>query len=164
MLLFLLIKFIKIERKTNLLFPKKSLGQNFLKDKNILNHELRTNILVICSRYTIGGSTDIKGFRLFISYFGNKFMKFIFNINCHDFACAYRGYSLNKLGDFNIRNISSRGYSFFMEVVYHLHNKGIFIKEIPFYAKQRSSGKSKIPNIEIFRTLFNIFRLKFLLF
>ena len=124
-------------------------------------YELRTNIFVICSRYTMGGSTDIKGFRLFLSYFGNKFMKFIFNINCHDFACAYRGYSLNKLGDFNIRNISSRGYSFFMEVVYHLHNKGIFIKEIPFYAKQRSSGKSKIPNIEIFRTLFNIFRLKF---
>ena len=88
-------------------------------------------------------------------------MKFIFNINCHDFACAYRGYNLDELGDFNIRNISSRGYSFFMEVVYHLHNMGIFIKEIPFYAKQRSSGKSKIPNIEIIRTLFNIFRLKF---
>ena len=48
-----------------------------------------------------------------------------------------------------------------MEVVYQLHNKGISIKEVPFYAKQRVSGKSKIPNIEIFRTLFNIFRLKF---
>jgi len=133
---------------------------------------LKTNLKVFVDKKTIdekigirltelSKTVNIKGFRLFISYFGNKFMKFIFNINCHDFACAYRGYSLNKLGDFNIRNISSRGYSFFMEVVYHLHNMGIFIKEIPFYAKQRSSGKSKIPNIEIFRTLFNIFRLKF---
>ena len=124
-------------------------------------HELKSNPFVICSRYTKGGSTDIKGFRLFISYFGTKFMKFIFNMNCDEFSCAYRGYSLNELGNFNIKNISSKGYSFFMEVVYHLHNRGVFIKEIPFFAKQRSSGKSKIPNIEIFRTLFNIFRLKF---
>ena len=124
-------------------------------------HELKSNPFVICSRYTRGGSTDIQGFRFFISYFGTKFMKFIFNMNCDEFSCAYRGYSLNELGDFNIKNISSKGYSFFMEVVYHLHNRGILIKEIPFFAKQRSSGKSKIPNIEIFRTLFNVFRLKF---
>ena len=123
-------------------------------------YELKKNPFVICSRYTKGGSTDITGFRLFISFFGTKFMKFIFNMKCDEFSCAYRGYSLNELSDFNIRSISSKGYSFFMEVVYRLHNKGILIKEIPFFAKQRSSGKSKIPNIEIFRTLFNIFRLK----
>ena len=124
-------------------------------------HELKSNPFVICSRYTKGGSTDIQGFRLFVSYFGMKFMKFIFNMKCNEFACAYRGYNLDELSFFNINNISSKGYSFFMEVVYHLHNKGIFIKEIPFFAKQRSSGKSKIPNIEIYRTLFNVFRLKF---
>ena len=123
-------------------------------------HELKTNPFVICSRYTKGGSTDITGFRLFISYFGTKFMKFIFNMNCDEFSCAYRGYSLNELGDFNLKDISSGGYSFFMEMTYHLHNKDIFIKEIPFFAKQRSVGKSKISNVEIFRTLFNIFRLK----
>ena len=122
--------------------------------------ELEKNPFVICSRYTQGGSTDITGFRLFISYFGTKFMKFIFDMNCDEFSCAYRGYSLNELKNFDMRDISSKGYSFFMEMVYHLHNKGVFIKEIPFFAKQRSSGKSKIPNIEIFRTLFNIFRFK----
>ena len=122
--------------------------------------ELEKNPFVICSRYTQGGSTDITGFRLFISYFGTKFMKFIFNMNCDEFSCAYRGYSLNELKNFDMKNISSKGYSFFMEMIYHLHNKGVFIKEIPFFAKQRSSGKSKTPNIEIFRTLFNILRLK----
>ena len=122
--------------------------------------ELEKNPFVICSRYTQGGSTDITGFRLFISYFGTKFMKFIFNMNCSEFSCAYRGYSLNELKNFDMKDISSKGYSFFMEMTYHLHNKGVFIKEITFFAKQRSSGKSKIPNIEIFRTLFNIFRLK----
>ena len=28
-------------------------------------------------------------------------MKFVFNMNCDEFSCAYRGYSLNELGDFN---------------------------------------------------------------
>ena len=69
-------------------------------------YELKKTPFVICSRYAKGGSTNIKGFRFFISYFGNKFMKFIFNINCNEYSCAYRGYNLNKLGDFNIRNIS----------------------------------------------------------
>ena len=123
--------------------------------------ELKKNPFVICSRYTKGGSTDITGFRLFISYFGTKFMKLVFNMKCNEFSCAYRGYSLTELGDFDMKNISSKGYSFFMEMTYHLHNRGVLIKEIPFFAKQRSVGKSKIPNIEIFRTLFNIFRLKF---
>ena len=122
--------------------------------------ELKKNPFVICSRYTKGGSTDITGFRLFISYFGTKFMKLVFNMKCDEFSCAYRGYSLAELGDFDMKNISSKGYSFFMEMTFHLHNRGIIIKEIPFFAKQRSVGKSKIPNIEIFRTLFNIFRLK----
>ena len=31
-------------------------------------------------------------------------MKFVFNMNCDEFSCAYRGYSLNELGDFNIKN------------------------------------------------------------
>jgi len=122
--------------------------------------ELKKNPFVICSRYTKGGSTDITGFRLFISYFGTKFMKLVLNMKCDEFSCAYRGYSLAELGDFDMKNISSKGYSFFMEMTFHLHNQGIIIKEIPFFAKQRSVGKSKIPNIEIFRTLFNIFRLK----
>ena len=77
-------------------------------------------------------------------------------MNCDEFSCAYRGYSLNNLENFNIRDITSKGYSFFMEMIYHLHNKGICIKEIPFFASQRAEGVSKIPNIEIFRTLFNI--------
>ena len=48
-----------------------------------------------------------------------------------------------------------------METIYHIHNKGFIIKQIPIYFKDRKMGKSKIPKIELFRTLFNLFRLKF---
>ena len=123
-------------------------------------NELKTNAFVIGSRYMKGGKCDLKGFRLFQSYFGNKFIKFIFNINCSEFTSSYRGFNLNKLEDFTLKKISSRGYSFFMETIYQIHHKGIFIKQIPIYFAHREKGKSKIPRIEVFRTLSNIFKLK----
>ena len=47
-----------------------------------------------------------------------------------------------------------------METIYHINNKGFIIKQIPIYFKDRKEGKSKIPKIEIFRTLLNVLRLK----
>ena len=123
-------------------------------------NELKTNAFVIGSRYMKGGECDMKGLRLLLSYFGNKFIKFIFNIDCDEFTSSYRGFNLNKLKDFDLKNVSSRGYSFFMEAIYQISNKGIFIRQIPIYFKDRKKGKSKIPKIEIFRTILNIFRLK----
>ena len=68
---------------------------------------------------------------------------------------------MKKLKDFNFKNISAKGYSFFMETIFQIHNKGIIIKQIPIYFADRKEGKSKIPKIELFRTLFNVLKLKF---
>ena len=65
------------------------------------------------------------------------------------------------MGNFNLENVSSKGYSFFMETIYRVHKQNISIKEIPIFFAHREKGKSKIPKIEIFRTLFNVFKLKF---
>ena len=48
-----------------------------------------------------------------------------------------------------------------METIYLLDKRNIPIKEIPFHAKLRHKGTSKIERIEIFRTLINVLRLKF---
>ena len=47
-----------------------------------------------------------------------------------------------------------------METIFQIHNKGIGINQIPIYFADRKQGKSKIPKIELFRTLFNIMKLK----
>ena len=122
--------------------------------------ELKTNAFVIGSRYMNGGKCDMEGLRLFLSYCGNKFIKFIFNIDCNEFTTSYRGFNLIKLKNFTLEEVSSSGYSFFMETVYLIHNKGFFIKQIPIYFKDRKKGVSKIPKIEMFRTLINVFKLK----
>ena len=60
-----------------------------------------------------------------------------------------------------MQNISSRGYSFFMETIYLLDSAGYNIKQIPIKFYDRLKGVSKIPKVEIFRTLKNLFLLKF---
>jgi len=125
-------------------------------------NELKTNSFVIGSRYMKGGKCDMKGFRFFLSYFGNKLIKFIFNINCDEFTTSFRGFNLEKISGFDLKKISSTGYSFFMETVYLIHKEGIAIKQIPIIFKDREKGKSKIAKIELFRTLLNVFKLKFL--
>ena len=133
-------------------------------DPKIIPHfidELNTNTFVIGSRYMAGGKCDMKGLRFLLSYFGNKFIKFVFNIDCNEFTTSFRGFNLKKLKNFNLKNVSSKGYSFFMETIYQIDKEGILIKQIPIYFKDREKGKSKIPRAEMLRTLLNIFKLKF---
>ncbi len=115
---------------------------------------------VIGSRYAKGGRCEMPFLRLFLSIMGNKMIKFFLDINCNEFTTSYRGFNLEKLRDFNLDIVNSKGYSFFMETIYRLNEKGFGIYEIPISFKNRTKGKSKIPKIEIFRTLKNLFLLK----
>ena len=131
------------------------------KEIPIFLKELELNAFVLGSRYIEGGKCGMKGFRLFLSYFGNQFIKFVFGINCTEFTSSYRGFNLKKLQNFHLKEVDSAGYSFFVETVYLLNKKKFYIKEIPINFKNREKGKSKIHKIEMFRTLYNVFRLKF---
>ena len=123
--------------------------------------ELEENEFITGSRYMTGGSSDMRGWRFFLSFYGNKFIKSFLKINCNEFTTSYRGFNIKKLSDFHLNMVDSKGYSFFMETIFLLNNKNFLIKEIPIHFKNRKSGKSKIPKIEMFRTLYNVFRLKF---
>ena len=95
-----------------------------------------------------------------LSYFGNKFIKFILNIPSDEFTTSYRGFNLYKLNNFDLKEINSKGYSFFMETIYLINKKKHKIKEIPIKFKNRIYGDSKIPKIEIIRTFSNVIRLR----
>ncbi len=116
---------------------------------------------VIGSRYVEGGKCEMKRSRLILSNLGNKFIKSVLKINCNEFTTSYRGFNLFKLNDFNLNMIKSKGYSFFMETIYRLSKHGVKIIEIPIHFRDRKHGYSKIPGIEIFRTLKNLFILYF---
>ena len=126
------------------------------KEINNFIYNLKNYPFVIGSRYMKGGKCEMQGYRLFLSYFGNKFIKFILNSKYSEFTTSYRGFNLNKLEDFNLDIVKNSGYSFFMSVVFELEKKNYNIKEIPITFYERSFGKSKIEKIEIFRTFKNL--------
>ena len=115
---------------------------------------------VIGSRYVQGGQCLMRGKRLLLSKYGNLIMKFIFQIDCNEFTTSYRGFNLKKLNNFHLNLIKTKGYSFFMGTVYEVFKQKFRIKEIPIIFKDRSKGYSKIPHVEIFRTIKNILVLK----
>ena len=120
---------------------------------------LETYPFVIGSRYAPGGKCLMKGRRLLMSKYGNIFIKLVLRINCNEFTTSYRGFNLKKLGSFNLDTVKASGYSFFMKTIFEISKRKIEIKEIPITFKDRSQGYSKLPRIEIFRTLLNLFLL-----
>ena len=122
---------------------------------------LNNKDFVIGSRYILGGKCEMPLPRLILSIVGNKIIKNVLGLKCNEFTTSFRGFNLEKLNNFDLNSIKSKGYSFFMETIYRLNNQGFEIYEIPIYFRNRAQGKSKINKIEIFRTLKNLFLLKF---
>lgn len=114
---------------------------------------------VIGSRYKHGGKNDMGIFRLILSILGNKLIRFIMQSKNTEFTTSFRGFNIKKLNKFNLSQIQSNGYSFFMETVLKIESLKFNSIEIPIHFKNRKYGKSKIPKIEIIRTLINLIRL-----
>jgi len=117
--------------------------------------------VVLGSRYISGGQCLMTGRRLIFSKYGNLIIKFVFQVNCSEFTTSYRGFNLKRLNNFHLNLIKTKGYSFFMGTVHEIFKQKFKVKEIPIIFKDRKKGHSKIPRIEMLRTLINIFVLKF---
>lgn len=115
---------------------------------------------VIGSRYMEGGKCLMKRRRLFMSKYGNKMIRFFLKIDCTEYTSSFRGFNLKALNNFSLDIVKTKGYSFFMGTIFEVNQKKFKIKQIPITFKDRSKGYSKIPKLEIFRTLFNLIKLK----
>lgn len=124
--------------------------------KNIKHYDT-----VLGSRYIKGGKNELRGWRFLISKYGNLIIKKILNSKLNEFTTSYRCFDLKKLKNFDLNGVQAKGYSFFMNTVYLLEKNNYNIREIPIRFHQRKVGKSKIPKIEIFRTILNLFIIKF---
>ena len=124
---------------------------------NFIDH-LNDHPFVLGSRYMPGGRCLMRGSRLIISKLGNLVIRFFSGINCKEFTTSYRGFDIKKLESFNLNNVNDSGYSFFMGTLFEIKKKGFQIKEIPITLYDREQGASKVPKIEIFRTLINLIK------
>ena len=111
---------------------------------------------VLGSRYIKGGKNELIGWRFLISKYGNLIIKKILNSKLNEFTTSYRCFDIKKLKNFNLSDVKVKGYSFFMGTLFEINKKGFLIKEIPITFKDRTKGNSKIPRIEILRTIKNL--------
>ena len=156
----LAFEYAKNNNYINFISMDADLSHDPLEIPKIIDH-LDKFAFVIGSRYSLGGRCEMTGFRLLLSMIGNRVFKYFLKINCNEFTSSFRGFNLTKLKDFDFNLINSKGYSFFMETIYRINKLNYEIKEIPIIFKNRAQGKSKIPKIEIFRTIKNLLILFF---
>ncbi len=134
------------------------------KISDFIEEIVKGNDFVIGTRYSKGGSIpkDWGMHRKFLSVWGNMFIRILFGRKgINDWTGGYRAIKKevfikekDKLGKFT-------GYTFQVGFLYNAVKDGFSVSEVPFHAKDRTLGKSKIPGIEtIIKTLIFVIKVR----
>ena len=118
--------------------------------------KLKDSDFVIGSRYMKGGKSDYEGYRKWVSLFANKVARLALGIKINECTTSFRAFRISLFDKFNLSDIRSSGYSFFLECVYEIKSIEARISEIPIHFKDRFQGNSKIPKTEIFRSMYKL--------
>jgi dolichol-phosphate mannosyltransferase len=122
---------------------------------------IETSDLVIGSRYISGVNVvNWPMQRLLLSYFGNLGVRFIAGIPVKDCTGGFKCFRRTVLENINLARIGSSGYSFQVEMNYHVWKKGYRIKEIPIIFTDRQRGVSKMSTKIIREALILLWKLR----
>ena len=122
------------------------------------------NDFVIGTRYSMGGSIpkDWGIHRKIMSVYGNLFIRILFGRSwIHDWTGGYRAIKKEVFLKEREKLKAFTGYTFQVGFLWNAVKDGYKIAEVPFQAKDRTRGKSKIPGIEtIIRTLTYVIKVR----
>ncbi|MBD3393065.1 MAG: glycosyltransferase [Chitinivibrionales bacterium] len=117
--------------------------------------------LVIGSRYISGVNViNWPMQRLLLSYFGNLGARIIAGIPVKDCTGGFKCFRRTVLESINLRSIGSSGYSFQVEMNYHVWRKGFRIVEIPIVFTDRRRGSSKMSTSIVREALVLLWKLR----
>jgi len=118
--------------------------------------------VAVGSRYVPGGgTTGCTASRILLSRGANAFARGVLGLETHDCTAGFRCYKTNVLDSIELETIFSSGYSFLVEMVTRCERRGYAIGELPIIFHNRRLGQSKISRIEIVKSIYTIFRLRF---
>ncbi len=127
----------------------------------LLEQARRGYDLVIGSRYVPGGrvvgSTVI---RQMVSYGANWLAHTLLGVTARDCTAGFRCYRRIVLETIDLDRIFSSGYSFLIELAFHCQQAGFRLGEVPITFVNRTEGKSKINQAEIFKAFYTLIRLR----
>lgn len=120
------------------------------------NHDV-----MIGSRYIQGGGVEgeFNLQRRLMSASINWYARLLLGLSTKDNSGSYRCYRVAKLEEIDLDGITSRGYSFFEEILYWCRRVGCRFGETPILFENRRSGVSKINKTEAFKAVIIIFQL-----
>ncbi len=119
--------------------------------------------LVIGSRYISGVNVvNWPMHRLLISYFGNIGARIIAGIPVKDCTGGFKCFRREVLQNINLNRVGSSGYSFQVEMNYHVWKRGFNIVEIPIVFTDRRFGVSKMSTKIVREALVLLWKLRFM--
>jgi dolichol-phosphate mannosyltransferase len=108
-----------------------------------------------------GGRTELSGFRLILSKGANLVCQIILPTGLSEYTTAYRCYDQSAMESLISRSPKDEGYSYFIEATELLYRSGLRLSEIPIIFRDRMTGESKIPSLQVFRSTIKIIKLTF---
>lgn len=98
--------------------------------------------------------------RLLLSLFANRYVAAILGISVSDATSGFRAYKRSALEKLDFTKIKSTGYSFLVEMLYGLLNRGCTVTEVPIVYTERREGESKMDSGVILEAVFRPWKLR----
>jgi dolichol-phosphate mannosyltransferase len=99
--------------------------------------------------------------RIFLSAFGNRYIRFITNLSTSDCTSGFRCWRREALARVPIAGMVSEGYAFLVEMLYNAQRLGLRIGEVPIIFVERRQGQSKLSSGVLLESLLMPWRLVF---
>lgn len=152
-----------LERNYELIFE---MDADFSHDPKYLPDFIKTAEnadLVIGSRYISGVNVvNWPMSRLLISYFGNIGARLVAGIPVKDCTSGFKCFRSKVLKSINLKKVGSSGYSFQVEMNFHVWKQGFRIVEIPIVFTDRKLGISKMSTKIVREALLLLWKLRFM--
>lgn len=117
--------------------------------------------VVIGSRYVRGVNViNWPLSRLLISYFGNRYARFVTRMPVNDATAGYIGYKIEVLKAIDLSKVSASGYSFQIEMKYRAWKMKFRVAETPIIFYDRIAGVSKMSTNIIREGLLLVWKLR----
>ena len=115
--------------------------------------------LVIGSRYVRGGGTSgCTWDRILLSWGANAFARVMLGLSAHDTTAGFRCYHNMVLDTIGLEEIKASGYSFLIEMLYRVGQRGYRVGEVPIIFENRRLGASKISKNEVRKAMGTVLR------
>ena len=115
------------------------LGSRYVKGVNVINWPMR---------------------RLLLSYFANKYTRFITGMPIQDATGGFKCFRRKVLEAINLDQIGSNGYAFQIEMTFKAWKKGFKVGEIPIVFVDRMKGTSKMSKKIVREAIFMVWKLR----